>query len=89
MSGNADQIRGLPEHRGDTVTFGQCSGKVALVRYKREWRVCFVETPDLHLTFVGIPYGGTPDHVLQGSGGGRMTCIHNDPKEGSTDESPD
>jgi hypothetical protein len=36
----------------------QCSGKVALVRYKREWRVCFVETPDKHLTFVGIPYGG-------------------------------
>jgi len=36
----------------------QCSSKVALVRYKREWRVCFVETPDKHLTFVGIPYGG-------------------------------
>jgi len=35
------------------------SGKVALVRWNREWRVCFVETPDKHLTFMGVYfYGG-------------------------------
>lgn len=35
------------------------SAKVALVRYKREWRVCFVETPDRHLSFAGVYfYGG-------------------------------
>ena len=33
--------------------------KVALVRYKREWRVCFIETPDRHLSFAGVYfYGG-------------------------------
>lgn len=33
--------------------------KVALVRYKREWRLCFVETPDRHISFAGLYfYGG-------------------------------
>lgn len=37
----------------------QIIGKVALVRHKREWRVCFVETPDRHLSFAGVYfYGG-------------------------------
>jgi len=34
--------------------------KVALVRHNREWRLCFVETPDQHISFAGIFfYGGT------------------------------
>jgi hypothetical protein len=33
--------------------------KVALIRHKREWRTCFVESPDRHLSFAGVYfYGG-------------------------------
>lgn len=32
--------------------------KIALVRYKREWCVCFIETPDRHICFGPAPYGG-------------------------------
>ena len=35
------------------------SRQIALVRFKREWRICFVDTPDKHLTFAGVFwYGG-------------------------------
>ena len=37
----------------------QRSGKIALVKYKREWRVCPVEDPERHYTYAGVFwYGG-------------------------------